>query len=296
MAIQEAQLETWSHQGAVTQSRDTYATIKRALEDNSAPYAGQSYTSFLQGSYANDTNVYADSDVDIVMRLDSIYYSDVSQLSEGDRAAYNAAWLAASYSLEQFKTDVIAHLKRKFGDAAVTPGKKAISIKGQGARRDADVLVCAEFRRYFNFSGSANQWYEEGICFFRPDGTRIENFPRQHSENCTRKHQISRQWFKRTVRVYKNLRNRMIEDGMIEEGLAPSYYLEGMLYNVPPEKFGGSQVDNFTDTFRWIVLADRSKFVCANEQFYLFNDYSPVTWRAANCEKFLGAVNLWTKR
>jgi hypothetical protein len=36
---------------------------------------------FLQGSYGNDTNIYAESDVDVVMRTDSIYYSDTSALN-----------------------------------------------------------------------------------------------------------------------------------------------------------------------------------------------------------------------
>ena len=39
-----------------------------ALHADDAPYAGKAYDTFLQGSYANDTNIYADSDVDIVIR------------------------------------------------------------------------------------------------------------------------------------------------------------------------------------------------------------------------------------
>lgn len=37
MAIPESQLETWSMQGSVTQSRDTYATAKNALENSGSP-------------------------------------------------------------------------------------------------------------------------------------------------------------------------------------------------------------------------------------------------------------------
>jgi hypothetical protein len=67
-----------------------------------------------------------------------------------------------------------------------------------------------------------------------------------------------------------------------------------MLYNVPADRFGGSNVDNFADTLNWIISADRSKFVCANDLFWLFNDYSPVTWRSAHCDKFLNAaVEIW---
>ena len=295
MAIPEAQLETWTALGSVTQSKTTYGTVKNALEASDAPYASKSYTSFLQGSYGNDTNIRTDSDVDIVMRTDSVYYSDIESLSEADKVEFTKAWSAATYTLDDFKRDVTAQLKKKFG-SSVTPGNKAIFIKGNGGRRDADVLPCAEFRRYRQFKASYSQDYEEGICFFLSDGTRIENFPKQHSDNCTSKHQSTGQRFKPTVRVYKNVRNKMIERGLLQEGVAPSYYLEGLLYNVPANRFGGSQVANFTDTLNWIIQADRSKFVCANEQFYLLNDYSPMTWRAANCDKFLNAaVDLWNQ-
>jgi hypothetical protein len=268
MAIPEAQLETWPHQGSVKQSRDTYATIKGALEANDAPYAGKYYASFLQGSYGNDTNIYADSDVDIVMRLDSIFYSDLSNLSQDEKDAYNRATSDAEYTLADFKREVFAQLQKKFG-SDVTQGSKAIYIKASGNRRNADVLPAAQLRRYYRFKGLADESYVEGICFFAKDGTRIDNFPKQHSENCTTKHQGTRLWFKPTVRIYKNLRNRMIDEGLIEEGLAPSYYLEGLLYNVPADRFGGTQVQNFTDTLNWLLAADRSDFVCANELYYL---------------------------
>ena len=279
--------------GSVAQSRDTYATIKSALEASAAPYAAKSYGTFLQGSYGNDTNIYADSDVDVVMHLDSIYYPDISRLSEADKAAYQVGRSDSNYTLNDFKTQVIKQLTNKF-DLAVTPGKKAIFVKGNGSRRDADVLACAEFRRYFSFSSEATQNYAKGICFFLPDGTRIENFPKQHSENCTTKHQSTNSWFKPMVRVLKNMRNRMIDDGLIVEGLAPSYYLEGLLYNVPNDKFGKSYGDTFVNAITWIQKADRSKFECANGLFYLLRDNSPVTWREESCAKFVSmAVKLW---
>jgi hypothetical protein len=288
MAIPESQLETWSHQGSIQQSKATGDTIRTVLENGLAPYANQSYTAFLQGSYANDTNIFADSDVDIVMRLNSTYYYDLSFLTETDRSTAQSNITPATYDLDDFKRDVTAWLVKKYG-TAVRPGTKAIFIKEEGARRDADVLPCAVLRKY-----SGPYEYVEGICFFMPDGTRIDNFPKQHSGNCTTKHQNTSQWFKRTVRVYKNMRNKMIDRGLLGEGVAPSYFLEGMLYNVPAAKFGGPQTQNFCNTFNWTCEADRSKFVCANEQFYLLNDYSPVTWRAANCNKFLNAAkSLW---
>jgi hypothetical protein len=50
MAIAESQLETWSSVGSVTQSSQTYATVKLALESKDAAYKDRSYSCFLQGS------------------------------------------------------------------------------------------------------------------------------------------------------------------------------------------------------------------------------------------------------
>ena len=88
MAIPAAQLETWGKQGPTGQFTSTYEIIKSALKDNNAPYANKAQTAFLQGSYQNDTNVYGDSDVDVVIRLDSIFYPDISNLSADDKFAY----------------------------------------------------------------------------------------------------------------------------------------------------------------------------------------------------------------
>lgn len=80
MGIPESQLDTWSHQGSITQSSTTYATIKNALEAGGSTYASKSYKVFLQGSYGNDTNIYSESDVDVVIQLDSTFYHNLESL------------------------------------------------------------------------------------------------------------------------------------------------------------------------------------------------------------------------
>ena len=50
------------------------------------------------------------------------------------------------------------------------------------------------------------------------------------------------------ARVLKNLRSRLITEGMLKSGVAPSYYLEGLLYNVPDSQFGKSFDDTFVNS------------------------------------------------
>lgn len=292
MPISEDQLARWSKQGPSAQFTSTYETLRGVLKDPAAPYAGREFSIFLQGSYKNDTNIYGDSDVDVVVRLDQTLYPDLHFLNEDDTARYNAQRSAAGYTLAKFKEEVVAWLAHKFGAASVVPGKKAVLVKGNGSRRDADVLVCATLRRYYSYPAGGSPRFVDGIVFFTPDGTRIENFPERHSDNCTVKHQGTNGRFKPTVRIFKNLRNKLTDLDLIEFGQAPSYFLEGLLYNVPADRFGGSEQLNFEDVLDWLQAADRSEFVCANEQFYLLRP-GPVTWAPENCAKFLSAARIY---
>ena len=293
MAIPEAQLETWSHQGQTGQFTSTYETIRSVLWDVNAPYAARGTSVYLQGSYKNDTNVHGDSDVDVVISTDAVYYSDTSNLPADQKQAYDGTFSPATYLVSDFKSEVVGWLTKKFPNA-VTVGNKAAYIKGSGGRRDADVVIAAEYRYYYDFPSGGKPRYETGICFFTPANTQIVNYPKLHTENCTSKNQ-STPWFKRTVRTYKNLRNKMIADGDINPGLAPSYFIEGLLYNVPIDRFGGTYTQNFNNTLDWLVQADRSRFECANRMFYLFHATSPVTCRAENCTTFLNAaVKKWS--
>ena len=102
------------------------------------------------------------------------------------------------------------------------------------------------------------------VYFSMPDGTQIVNFPKQHSENCTITHQQTKIWFKHTVRCYKNMRNYLVERGLLQEGMAPSYFIEVMLYNASNEMFGTTFRDTIVETFNFLAEADRSQFNCAN--------------------------------
>lgn len=296
MAIPESQLQRWSHQGSVTQSSSTYATIKNALEAAHTKYAGKNFSVFLQGSYGNDTNILAESDVDVVIRLDSTFHYDLLGLTDADRSAFERGYGGgASYSYSNFKSDVVDALQDSFGDS-VTIGQKAIKIKADGSRRNADVLVATEFRRYTRFKSMSDEAYDEGICFFTAGGNRVVNYPDQHSANSTAKHKATQLWFKPTVRILKNLRSRLVDNRAIEKGTAPSYFLKGLLYNVPNEKFGGSYEDTMVASINWILAADRSKFVCANEKYYLVRDNNAETWSIADCDRFLNALTqLWNE-
>ncbi len=290
MAIPEATLVDWSHQGSVQQSATTYQGIKGVLEDRSAPYQNRSFSIFLQGSYGNDTNIQSDSDVDVVICTSSVFYYDVTNLDAAEKNQFEQTYPgSARYTHADFKKEVTDWLLYNYGDA-VKSGSKAIYIRGDGTRRDADVLAAAEFRHYWSFPSTSGDHHAKGIVFWKKDGTRIVNFPKQHLDNCTAKHQGTASWFKPTVRVFKNMRNRMIQDKVLEEGVAPSYYIEGLLSNAADGCFGHSFERTFLRCIDYLSLADVSKMTCANGIHWLVRDGYEVSWSEADFNTFMMAL------
>ena len=97
------------------------------------------------------------------------------------------------------------------------------------------------------------------------------------------------------IRILKNTKSELVEAGLIGKDVAPSYYIEGLLYNVPPRKFVNSYGDSLVNVLRWIQeKADKSRLICANEQYYLLRPNLLTCWNPENYEIFVDAViNMW---
>ena len=294
MTIPETQLDTWAKVGSQTQSKETYAAIRNALDIATAPYNGD-IEIFLQGSYGNDTNVYGkESDVDIVMRSDRAYFRDLSRLTPAQTASYSAGnGGTPDYSHSAFRADVIKVLKAKFGADVDTTNKKAVKIKANGGRRGADVLICQDHRRYLRYSGRPDD-YVKGIGFLTTDGTLIKNYPKFHSASLSAKHQVTNQWLKPTIRIFKNLRNNLIANNKIKNGVAPSYYVEGLLWNAPDTTFGTNYETTVFKSLKWLQTVDETSLCCANGMSNLLGDSSLTKWNTGDFRTFKnGVINLW---
>lgn len=70
-----------------------------------------------------------------------------------------------------------------------------------------------------------------------------------------------------------------------------SYFIEGLLYNVPNEKFTGTYAEMVFNVLKWLCdTPDRSKFLTVNERYKLIYDNSAVCWPSANAKLFIDAV------
>lgn len=257
MGIPESQLETWSHQGAIASAKATADSIKNALNSYSHWPDGVGFEVYLQGSYKNDTNIRADSDVDVVAQLNSCFYSN---LSEDQKRVLRIT--PASYGWPEFRADAVNVLKRYYGQGGITEGNNSIKIAASPGRLPADVVICSQYRNYRTVS---NDNYTEGICFWsKNDARQVINYPKTHYYNGVANHQNSGGWYKPVVRLFKNCR------GSIPGDETPSYFLECMLYNVPISRFGSSYADTFCNIVNWLREANIGNFYCQNEQLKLF--------------------------
>ena len=109
----------------------------------------------------------------------------------------------------------------------------------------------------------------------------IDNFPKAHVVNSEDKDTFDRTYhsYKPTVRMFKNARTFLIDKGDISDGLAPSYFIEGLLYNVPDIEFGDFHALPFGKCLKWLNRANFDGFSCQNELVRLFGPASSGTNR-----------------
>jgi hypothetical protein len=186
----------------------------------------KSTETFGQGSYANDTNVRLNSDIDINVRYTGGFYFDLpTEITETDAGIERLT----SYSFAEFKSDVENALVNKFGRNDVKRKDKCITIVGNTYRIQTDVVPTWNYRRYEK-DGS----YILGAKFLTDQNNRsVINYPKQHIDNAIRKNTNTTRRFKRLTRLHRKLRYKMIEDGETVSDNITSFLLECLVWNVP---------------------------------------------------------------
>jgi hypothetical protein len=293
MAISEGQLATWSNAGAQATAALTYASIKAALEAKDSPLPSGSFKVYLQGSYGNTTNIFGDSDVDVIVEQISSFGYDVARLNDVQKAEFHRAYpTAATYTFTQFRADVEQSLTKHYGSSLIDLHSKCTKVKDASGRLNADVIPCGSYRRYDpGLNPLLLPKPYEGIRFLRRDsGVRIVNFPKQHRDNAVAKNQATKELYKPAVRIFKNFRNSVIADGLLAAGEAPSYFLECLLYNVPNVAFAGSYSRTAASVLVWLGEACTTpafdKLVTGSGLQWLF-DSSETSWNKASAVRLI---------
>jgi len=293
LAISDSQIEVWSHQGAVDSSSRAYASVKAAVE-KSPRLAAHSLDIYLQGSYRNHTNTRGDSDIDVVVHCTDSFFHDTSRLDATTKRSVEATFNPAKYPWLEFRSDVLAALASYFGTGAVTNGNKCLKVAGAGGTgMHADVVPAVDHRLYWLRDGRAV--HLAGVGFrTQKDSRVIANYPKRHFDNGAAKNQRAGEMFKPTARVFKNMKSRLVELGWLDDEVAPSYFIECLVYNAPDQTFNVAGWQNrFVAVFNAITNADLSSYKCVHEIRNLF-DGSLDGWDTKQAKQFLSAIErLW---
>lgn len=225
---------------------------------------------YAKGSYANNTNVRADSDVDIAVECtDVIYWEEVELGIHGSGVPYTGIWTP-----KKLRDELIIALEKKFPKQVDTSGSTAIQINSNSARVDADVVPCFTYYYYL-----ASDEYRKGTKIFTTEGKQIVNYPIQQIENGKVKNIQTNYAYKKAARILKRVENAMVADEAYRE--LPSYFVECLAYNCPNSLFNRT---TWTDVIRdilvhiWKSLQDeepsdsKSRWLEVNECFYLFHN------------------------
>jgi hypothetical protein len=211
---------------------------------------------YAKGSYANNTNVRLDSDVDIAVDCHELmYYDSASEVApKVSLSPYSGTWNPSTW--RQALTDA---LTAKFGSDVDTSGAVAIFIpEVEGSRPNTDVVPGFHYRLY---KTSDRQSYEDGSKVFPTNGLPIINWPDQQLANGRAKNDKTGKRYKDFVRVLKNAENRLVELYKIEE--KPSFLMECLVFNVLDDTLmRGSLGDAFGATLQElrIGLSDENRW------------------------------------
>jgi len=264
-------------------SKQAHMSIRNAL----ASYPGWAkdkdiqYEIFLQGSYKNATNLRRDSDVDVVVQLAARVRPRVVALTDF-QLEQDQSHKIACQRWQSFRNQVLDALRATYGTKAVTSGHKSLKLDKGNIPVSADVVVTLH--------------YENGLAFYLPSEHRwVVSYPQQHYERGLEKEQATNNRFKRTIRMFKAARNHLVENHAIKDGIAPSYFIECLLYNVPDDLFRPKLDKSYSVIVDYLSTAGLKQFKCQNGVRELFSQ-SRDLWSINEAKKFVRALEReWEK-
>jgi nucleotidyltransferase-like protein len=276
----EATFSSWGASAGPTEQAkaDNAERAVRKAIDASAKLSSKPIEVFVQGSYANRTNVREDSDVDVCVLYTGAFFPDYSPSEglTGEALGYGTG----TYLYSEFKNDVEAALVSYFGRRGVVRGQKAFDVHANTYRTDADVVPCFEHRRIL---GSVQSHWEECGTELHPDnGGVIINWPQQNYDNGVEKNAATSRSFKAIVRILKRLRNQMHDEGFAAADPIPSFLTECLVWNVPNEGLSHS------------TLTADVRYALAHLWNNTRTDESCNEWGEINEKKYLFRGQKWT--
>ncbi len=289
MATPENHLKIWAQPGTVQGAKNTHAAIRNALGGHQWPEDVR-YRTYLQGSYRNNTHLRRQSDVDVVVELTSIPIRDGSLLPDSQKRLLQRSFPAPEYGWRRFRRDVLRAITDSFGASRVKEGKKTLKLVMESPEIPVDVVVAVRYLTYTEYSSQRSYKNTEGMGLYLPTESRwTVSYPHLHRRNGVGKEKATNWWFRRCIRMFKNARAQLVEEGQLAPATARSYQIECLLYNVPDRLLGRSCQSAYSSALYWLQRNDLSRFSSQNKLVPLF-DGGPDSWNEADARTLIDAV------
>lgn len=288
----ETTLEGWTKPVSTTEEgriNNAIRMVKSALM-NDSNFDDLKYEVFVQGSYANNTNVRTNSDIDVNIMLTSTFFS---KYPEG-KSNSDYGFVNGGISYLDYKQLVLAALINKFGTDQVVVGNKSIKIDSNSYRVEADCIPSFQYRNYsYNNSSSPNN-FVEGTKYIALDGSVVVNYPRVHIEHGIKKNNQTGRNYKKLVRLIKRLRNRMSTDNHFNNENITSFLIECLVWNIPNNYI--INYDTWDETIKQSLLFlnesisndSYKKWGEVSEMLYLF--YGARKWSVSDVQNFINSL------
>ena len=245
---------------------------------------GRKIKLFVQGSYANNTNVRTQSDVDIAVVQEETFTTEYRSAAESSCPQSNSdyGFVTAPSKAISFKDEVEDCLKKKFG-ADVERKNKSIKVHGNTYRKDADTVPCRRYRDYRKDYSKNPENYIGGIVIIPDQGARIINYPEQHIANGRTKNVSTHSYYKKYVRIIKKMRYLMEDSGYASASKVSSFLLESLLWNVD-DSWYLENCPKYRNVFTFYLLLQK---LCAEkEKFYSYKEANGIKPLCADDETY----------
>jgi hypothetical protein len=190
---------------------------------------------FVQGSYANNTNVRTESDVDVAVIQEETFLPEYRKDSAYPQSGADYGFTPAPAAAKTFKDEVQEALKCKFG-TDVERKNKSIKVHGNTYRKDADTVPCRRYRDYRQDYRRDASNFVGGVVIYPDNGGMIINYPEQHIANGRKKNNDTNHHYKKMVRIMKKMRYLMEDSYITAYSSAAknvsSFMLESLLWNI----------------------------------------------------------------
>ena len=223
---------------------------------------GNEFLFLVQGSFANATCIRQESDLDIAIISEGTFRPNYRPGASGT----NYGFINSSFDILEFKNKLIQILKNN----GFNPknGNKCINVDFDNSNKKSfDIVPCLRYRDYSNDYRNDPSNYVYGTLIKTNDGNEVINYPEQSILNSTAKNNNTNYYYKKVVRILKNIKSDMEDDKIEIASKISSFELECLIYNVP---------NNYFSKYPAIDQESQLKFISLGVVNYLYTNLGSI--------------------